>query len=105
AALEAAARRHGGILTAADLAAYRPVWREPLTFEAFGWSFASMPLPSSGGIILEQTFGMLAARGWAAPPRGGADRAHLLAEAFRRSYADRFLLGDPATTRATAAQL
>jgi gamma-glutamyltranspeptidase/glutathione hydrolase len=105
AAIAAAAHRHGGILTAADLAAYRPVWRQPLTFEALGWSFAAMPLPSSGGIILEQTFGMLAARGWAALPRGGADRAHLLAEAFRRAYADRFLLGDPATTRATAAQL
>jgi gamma-glutamyltranspeptidase/glutathione hydrolase len=105
AAIIAASQRHGGVLTAADLAAYQPVWREPLSFQAFGWSFASMPLPSTGGIILEQTFGMLAARGWASLPRGGADRAHLLAEAFRRAFADRFLLGDPATTRATAAQL
>jgi gamma-glutamyltranspeptidase/glutathione hydrolase len=105
AAIATAAGRHGGILTAGDLAAYRPLWREPLTFQAFGWSFAAMPLPSSGGIILEQTFGMLAARGWAALPRGGADRAHLLAESFRRAFADRLLLGDPSTTRATAAQL
>src|SRR5262249_32601457 len=30
---------------------------------------------------------------------------HLLAETYRRAFADRFLLGDPATTKATAAQL
>jgi gamma-glutamyltranspeptidase/glutathione hydrolase len=104
-AVAAAAKRHGGILTTADLAAYEPAWREPLLLTAFGWRIAAMPLPSSGGIILGQTVGMLERSGWAALPRFGADRDHLLAEAFRRSFADRFLLGDPATTRATAAQL
>jgi gamma-glutamyltranspeptidase/glutathione hydrolase len=105
AAVEAASRRHGGILTAADLAAYRPVWREPVTFEAFGWTIASMDLPSSGGIILGQTLGILERLGWKELPRFGAERAHLLAEAFRRSYADRFLLGDPSTARARAGDL
>jgi gamma-glutamyltranspeptidase/glutathione hydrolase len=105
AAVEAASARHGGVLTATDLAAYQPVWREPLRFDAFGWSFAAMPLPSSGGILVGQTLGMLERLGWADLPRFGADRGHLLTEALRRSYADRFLLGDPATTAATAAQL
>jgi gamma-glutamyltranspeptidase / glutathione hydrolase len=104
-AIEAAARRHGGVLTAADLAAYKPAWREPVRLEAFGWQIASMPLPSSGGIILGQTLGQLERLGWKDLPRYGAARDHLLTEAFRRSYADRFLLGDPATTKATAAQL
>lgn len=104
-AVAAAARSHGGILTAADLAAYAPAWREPLLLTGFGWKIAAMPLPSSGGIILGQTVGMLERSGWAALPRFGADRDHLLAEAFRRAFADRFLLGDPATTKATAAQL
>jgi len=105
AAVEKASQEHGGVLTAADLAAYRPVWRTPLTFEAFGWKLASMPLPSSGGVILGQTLGMLERREWDKLPRFGADRDHLLAEALRRSFADRFLLGDPATTKATEAQL
>lgn len=105
AAVEAASLRHGGVLAAADLAAYRPVWREPVRFEAFGWSFAGMDLPSSGGMVLGQTFAMLERLGWAALPRFGADRAHLLAEVWRRSFADRFLLSDPATTRATVAEL
>ena len=101
-AVAAAVARHGGMLTAADLAAYAPVWRQALRFDAFGWSFAAMPLPSSGGIILGQTLGLLERLGWPALPRFGADRAHLLTEAFRRAFADRFLLGDPSTTQATA---
>lgn len=104
-AIEEAARKHGGVLTAADLASYEPVWREPIRLEAFGWQLASMPLPSSGGIILGQTLGQLERLGWKDLPRYGAERGHLLTEAFRRSYADRFLLGDPATTKATAAEL
>ncbi len=105
AAVEKASNGHGGVLTAADLAAYKPEWRQPLLLDAFGWKLAAMPLPSSGGIILGQTFGLLERLGWARLPRFGADRDHLLAEAFRRAFADRFLLGDPATTQATAAQL
>lgn len=105
AAIETVSDRHGGILTVADLKAYRPVWREPIFFEAFGWKVASMPLPSSGGIILGQTTGLLERAKWQRTPRFGAERVHLLAEAWRRAYADRFLLGDPSTTRATAADL
>ncbi len=105
AAVEAASKRHGGVLTAADLAAYRPVWREPLRFTAFGWQIATMPLPSSGGLILGGTLGQLERLSWPKLPRFGADRAHLFAEALRRSFADRYLLADPTTTRADAAQL
>ena len=48
-----------GILRAADLTAYTPVWRLPVRFSAFGWEVASMPLPSAGGIVLGQSCGML----------------------------------------------
>ncbi len=105
AAVELVARRHGGVLRAADLAAYRPVWREPVQFEAFGWQVASMPLPSSGGIILGQTCGLLERLDWARYPRFSADRFHLLAEVWRRAYSDRVLLGDPRTSAASASQL
>ncbi len=104
-AVEKTSKAHGGILTAADLAAYKPAWRDPLVMEAFGWKLVSMPLPSSGGVILGQTLGMLERREWGKLPRFGADRGHMLAEALRLSFADRFLLGDPATTKATEAQL
>jgi gamma-glutamyltranspeptidase/glutathione hydrolase len=104
-AIVTASRTHGGILTPEDLASYRPVWRDPVVFSAFGWQVASMPLPSSGGIILAQTLGILERLGWAKLKAGSADRVHLLAETWRRAYADRFLLGDPATTLAAPAQL
>jgi gamma-glutamyltranspeptidase/glutathione hydrolase len=105
AAVELAARRYGGVLRAADLEAYRPVWREPVRFSAYGWQVASMPLPSSGGIIIGETVGMLERLRWEKLPRFGADRSHLLTEVWRRAYADRFLLGDPRTSRASAVQL
>ena len=105
AAIERTSRGHGGILTAADLAAYRPVWREPVLFTAFGWNVASMPLPSSGGIILAETTGMLERLGWNRLPAGSAGRVHFLVETWRRAFADRFLLGDPATALAGPAQL
>jgi gamma-glutamyltranspeptidase/glutathione hydrolase len=105
AAVEMAARRHGGMLRAADLAAYAPVWRRPVRFSAFGWDIVSMPLPSAGGIILGQTCGMLERLSWGELPRFGADRAHLLVEVWRRAYADRYLLGDPRTSLASARQL
>lgn len=97
-AIESASRRHGGILTAADLAAYRPVWREPLRFERFGWSFAAMPLPSSGGFILGEALGLLERLEWLALPAESPARAHLLAEVLRSAFADRFRLGDPDLT-------
>jgi gamma-glutamyltranspeptidase/glutathione hydrolase len=105
AAIEAASTVHGGILTAADLADYRPVWRTPLRFRAFGWDVATMDLPSSGGIILGQTLGILERLGWNRLARPGPDRPHLLLETWRRAYADRFLLGDLSNTLATAEQL
>lgn len=105
AAVEAASNRHGGILTAADMAAYEPEWRTPVRFEAMGWQVASADLPSSGGILVASTLWQLEKLDWASAPRYGAVRAHLLAEAWRRAYADRFLLGDPTTTAAEAADL
>jgi gamma-glutamyltranspeptidase / glutathione hydrolase len=101
----AASRRHGGVLSLEDLAGYRPVWREPVRLAAFGWEVASMPLPSSGGIILGQVCGILERLSWRQLAPDSADRAHLLVEAWRRAYADRMLLGDPATTRATPREL
>ena len=105
ASIELTAGRHGGVLRAADLSAYRPVWRDPVRFTAYGWEVASMPLPSSGGIILGETIGMLERLKWAERPRFGADRHHFLTEVWRRAYADRFLLGDPRTSLASARQL
>ena len=41
----------GGVMTAEDLRAYQPVWREPLFTTFRGYRIASFPPPSSAGII------------------------------------------------------
>ncbi len=103
--VEELSRGRGGLLTAGEMLAYQPLWREPLRFTAFGWQVAAMPLPSSGGVILAQTARLLEGFGWRAAPRFGADRAHALAEALRRAFAARYRLGDPATSELTPAEL
>ena len=100
-----ASDQHGGILTADDLAAYRAVWRTPLEFEAFGWSFIGMDLPSSGGYLVGSALQILETIDWSTGTRFGAERAHLLAEAWRRIFADRAHLGDPASSKAKSGEL
>ncbi|HEY0479422.1 MAG TPA: gamma-glutamyltransferase [Kofleriaceae bacterium] len=97
AAIVAEMKAGGGIITADDLARYKPVWRDPLRFSYRGYSLASMPPPSSGGIVLAMTAGMLGKvevgkLGWY-----GGEHIHWLVEAWRRAFAARNeLLGDPA---------
>ncbi len=86
----------GGIWTAADLAGYKVIEREPILFTYHGHDIITMPPPSAGGVTLRQ----ILARQRRAAPRAAdwdaADRIHLYVEALRRIYADRnALLGDP----------
>ncbi len=95
----AASAKYGGILTAGDLAGYKPEWRQPLRYQAFGWELASADLPASGGILLAASTRLLdRSRLRQEPALTAPTAAHLLAEVWRRVYADRFLLGDPTTT-------
>ncbi|MEH6549656.1 MAG: gamma-glutamyltransferase [Pseudomonadales bacterium] len=85
-----------GLITHADLAAYRAIERQPVTGTYHGFKIASMPPPSSGGIHLVQMLNIL--EGWDLPAMGHNSTAyiHHLAETMRRAYADRSqYLGDP----------
>lgn len=102
---------HGGLISEADLAAYRVVDRQPLIghFTAHGkqYDIVTSPPPSSGGIALLETLGMLSHFDLTA---AGADRSpgqvHLITEAFRRAYKDRTdYLGDPDYTPIPTAQM
>ncbi|KPJ95694.1 MAG: hypothetical protein AMS18_02440 [Gemmatimonas sp. SG8_17] len=89
-------RRGGGLITLEDLAAYVPAWRDPVRFEYRGYTVTSMPPSSSGGATLAAMAKIL--EGYELGNRAwhSAAMVHLLAEAWKRAYADRnTYLGDP----------
>ena len=89
-------RANGGLITTADLAAYRAVRREPVRGTYRGHDIISMPPPSSGGTVLIEMLNVLEGFDLAAAGHGSARTVHLMAETMRRAYADRALhLGDP----------
>jgi gamma-glutamyltranspeptidase/glutathione hydrolase len=88
--------RGGGIITHEDLAGYSAEWREPVAFDYRGYTVYSMPPSSSGGITMAEAANILEGFEVGALDWDGPERIHLLAEAWRRAYADRnHYLGDP----------
>jgi gamma-glutamyltranspeptidase / glutathione hydrolase len=99
-------KRSGGIITGADLAAYRAVERAPVVGHYRGHTIITMGPPSSGGVLLVQMLRMLELSGRSTPPFHSADHVHLLAETMRRAYADRAeFMGDPDFVDIPVAQL
>ena len=97
AAVEAAARAGGGILTAADFAAYRITESAPLRCTYRGYEFVSAPPPSSGGTTMCEILTILEGYDLAALGFHSAQSVHLMTEAMRHAYLDRnTYLGDPA---------
>ena len=102
-------RRHArGLITKADLAAYKVAWREPLTADWRGYRVITAPPPSSGGIALMQ---LLTMKQDAAPLFKGValnspQYIHLVSEIEKRVFADRAeYLGDPDFVQVPAAAL
>lgn len=92
-------KQDGGLIDAADLAAYQAIWREPLSANWREYEILSAPPPSSGGFgviqllkmkdYLSQTFENVG--------HNSPQYVHLVAEMEKRVFADRAeYLGDPA---------
>ena len=98
-------RRGGGILTKRDLARYRPIWREPLTFSYRGHTIYSMPPASSGGVTLALIMNIM--EGFDPLPAFGSPALlHREAEAMRRAFMERnSSLGDPAFVKNPIARM
>ncbi|HVV87384.1 MAG TPA: gamma-glutamyltransferase [Kofleriaceae bacterium] len=98
----------GGVLTAADLAAYQVTERTPMIGRWRGLTLATMPLPSSGGVVLLEALGILDRTGLdvGSLGLGSAPLYHVIAEIEKHGFADRArLLGDSDEARAAAAGL
>ncbi|RWR02408.1 gamma-glutamyltranspeptidase [[Pantoea] beijingensis] len=88
--------KHGGLISKADLAAYRAVERKPVSGSYRGYEVFSMPPPSSGGIHIVQILNILENFDLNKMGFASADAIQTVAEAEKYAYADRSeYLGDP----------
>jgi len=89
-------QRGGGVISHADLAAYKPEWRDPIRVTYRGYTVYSMPPASSGGVTMGEILNIM--EGFdPLPPFGSSALIHRQAEAMRRAFTDRNMhLGDPA---------
>jgi gamma-glutamyltranspeptidase/glutathione hydrolase len=105
-AVEAASRAGGGLITAADFAAYRVTESPPLTCTYRGYTIESAPPPSSGGTAICETLNILGGYDLRAMGFHSAGAVHVMTEAFRHAFFDRnTYLGDPAFVHAPLTRL
>lgn len=103
AAVVSAVREQGGVLTTDDLQRMEPVDRTPLTGTFADTTVVTMPPPSSGGVALLESLGILSAyevehpdRALRALGQNSPEYIHLVTEALKHAFADRArFLGDP----------
>jgi gamma-glutamyltranspeptidase/glutathione hydrolase len=97
AAVSAASRAHGGLLTPADFAAYTATESAPISCAYRGHTIVSAPPPSSGGITLCEMLQVLEGYPLKAMGFHSSGAVHVMTEAMRHAYRDRnTYLGDPA---------
>jgi gamma-glutamyltranspeptidase/glutathione hydrolase len=89
-----------GVMTAQDLASYRPIWRDPLLGRYRGREILAVPPPTAGGVIVLEVLNLL--EGFPlgrdrAFRHSSANHLHGLAEAKKIAVADRnAYIADPA---------
>ncbi|MFU7528089.1 gamma-glutamyltransferase [Qipengyuania sp. ASV99] len=98
--------RHGGLITQADLSAYRPIEREAVSGTYRGLTVISAPPVSSGGTALIEMLNLLEPYDLASMGAGSAASLHLLSEVMKLGTVDRRkYIGDPAFFRLPVEQL
>lgn len=101
-AIESTVRAAGGVLTADDVRAYRPIERTPLSRVFRGATVVTAPPPSAGGIILLETLAQYDALSARNVPLASQTSAtfHALADAFKHGFDDRArYVGDPGSSQ------
>lgn len=89
-------KRGNGIISLDDLTAYKVKQRTAMEFNYKKFHIITMPLPSSGGIILQQMLKMIEDRNMSAMKFQTTASVQLMTEVERRAFADRAeYLGDP----------
>jgi len=95
-AMDSTGQSHGGLLTGDDMAAWRPTWEEPASYDYHGWQVCKLPAWSQGPVFLQQ-LALLQDDDLAGLDPLGPDFVHLMVEAGKLAFADREAwYGDPA---------
>lgn len=98
--------QHGGLISHADLAAYRPQERATIEAEYRGHRVVTMPPPSAGGVMLLEMLNIVEAFDLKASGVNSAASLHVMAEAMKLAQLDRTrYIGDPDFSRLPTAQL
>lgn len=82
-------KRGGGIISPEDLKNYKAKWRQPHSFNYRGHTIISMPMPSSGGVLLNQMLKIVESYPLSSYGHNSPHAVQLMTEAERRAYADR----------------
>ena len=85
--LEAHARKNGGTMRAADLAANKPDWVKPLETDYRGYTLHEIP-PNGQGIVALMALGMLQHFDLRSHAVDGPDSVHLQIEAMKLAFSD-----------------
>jgi gamma-glutamyltranspeptidase/glutathione hydrolase len=85
--LDDSGRPHTGLLTGADLAAWRPSYGRPESLDAYGWTVHKAGAWTQGPVLLQQ-LAVLQQLG-ELPPPGSADLIHRVVEVAKLAFADR----------------
>ena len=97
-------QKHGGLVTAKDMAAYRAREVEPLELKWRGFTIRTAPL-TAGGLTVLQALSILKMLGWDESPAGSM-KTQAFIEALRVAWNDRLrLLGDPEKTKVPVQRL
>lgn len=82
-------RRGKGLIRYEDLKKYEAKWRTPQQFDYKGYTVVSMPMPSSGGVLLHQMLKMVEDKPLQQWGFLSTEAVQLMTEVERRAYADR----------------
>ncbi|MGC5746737.1 gamma-glutamyltransferase [Chryseobacterium sp. NFX27] len=89
-------KKGNGIITLEDLKSYTTAERKPLEFNYKGSRVVTMPLPSSGGVLLAQMLTMAGYENLEKYQQNSTEAVQIMTEAERRAFADRAeYMGDP----------
>jgi gamma-glutamyltranspeptidase/glutathione hydrolase len=99
------AREHGGAITAADFAGFRPEWVDPVGLDYAGHTLHEIP-PNGQGIAAQIALGILAHFDLGSLPVDGVESQHLQIEAMKLAFADVYrFVSEPASMTVTTEQL